>query len=155
MRLEASATVQYPAVFGGDLFFDGALHGCREDAPGVGFYFKMGADARIGGAESEDVFDLAAGGMEGRFGELIERDVKMDSPLLGIASIGVDGESVREVGMAGDAAVGMKLHHLVKISRFVEGADGSDGTFFAWIERDGGREVDLGNANALVSHHRE
>ena len=137
------------------MFFDGALHGTREHAPSVGFYFKVGADAGIASAEFEDVFDLIAGGMEGWFRELIEGDMEMDSPLFGIASIGVCRKAVREIDMAGNAAVGVTLHHLVEISRFIKGADGFDGTIFARIEGEGGGEVDLGNADAFVSHDSE
>lgn len=56
---------QYPMIFCGDLFFDWALEIPGEDAPGVGFDFKMGACGGVFCTPEEGFCDVGMGGAEG------------------------------------------------------------------------------------------
>jgi len=74
-------------VFGGDLFFDWALHVGGKNTPGVGFDFPVRAEVWHFFGELEGIARVLAGGLQRLGGFGIERDVEVDAPLLCIAAI--------------------------------------------------------------------
>ena len=68
-----------PAVLFGDLVDNVLLQIAGEDAPSVGFDFKVRAEIGMGAAVSEEVGDVVVGGTQGRGWFRIEWDVKVDS----------------------------------------------------------------------------
>lgn len=132
-----------PVVFGGDLGFHVTPQGGWEDAPGVGFDFEMGADAGMVGAPLQGIGSVAAGGAQGRGGIGIQRDVKMDAPFAGRDFPGRGVEGIGEIDVAAEPAIRVAGDDLVEIGRLIEGTDGGDGAGVAWVDGDGGGEMDF------------
>jgi len=150
--------VENPAVFGGDLFFHGALEVSRENPPSVSFDFEVVASAGVPFAPGEGFSDVVIGRFQGGGGCGVEGDVEMDAGFLKIGGSGFAGiEGSKEDGQVEEALKGVVRaagYNLVEVGGFVKFAYRFDGCRIPRIERKGVGKVDFREADAPVGINR-
>ena len=86
-------------------------------------------------------------------GFVVERDVEMDAPLLGVAALLMGGDAVRQVGVTRQASVRVALDDLMQVGRFIEAAGRLDGAFPPRVESECCGKMDLGNPQTLAMQY--
>ncbi len=126
-----------PFVLGADLVGEGLLELVGKDAPGVGFDFEVGAGFGVFLEIGEGGFGVIKSGGKGGEGLGVKGDVEVNAPF-GRGGVAIKFGEVSEAGEGGGIQ-----DDLVKVSRFVELADGLEGFGVLRVEGEGVGEVDF------------